>query len=132
MGPKSVIAELEARVDGMEQENRALRQQVLELSPCRRCEAHDQRRRERANGGGGSIAQSEEPPTGRSQKLKKAGDDCRMNPPPPLLRRASLEPPPSAATLRFNPLDLCENGPLGCLSACGLHETPKNLHNCEV
>ena len=53
MGPKSVIAELESRVGSMEQENRALRQQVFELSPCRRCEARDQRRRERDDGGGG-------------------------------------------------------------------------------
>jgi hypothetical protein len=47
-GPNEVIAELESRVNTAEKENLALRKQVFELSPCRRCEARDQRRRERA------------------------------------------------------------------------------------
>ena len=72
MGPKSVIAELESRVGSMEQENRALRQQVLEVPPCRRCEARDQRRRERANSGGGGS-----PSGGRSRSRKRYGREGR-------------------------------------------------------
>lgn len=47
-GPNEVITELDARVKVAEKENIALRKQVFELSPCRRCEARDQKRRERA------------------------------------------------------------------------------------
>ena len=47
-GPNEVIAELESRVHIAEKENLALRKQIFELSPCRRCEARDRRRRERA------------------------------------------------------------------------------------
>lgn len=47
-GPNEVIAELDRRVKTAEKENLELRKQVYELSPCRRCNARDQRRRERA------------------------------------------------------------------------------------
>lgn len=47
-GPNEVIAELDRRVKASEKENLELRKQVFELSPCRRCEARDQKRRERA------------------------------------------------------------------------------------
>jgi hypothetical protein len=46
-GPNEVIAELDRRVKAAETENLALNKQVFELSPCRRCEARDQKRRER-------------------------------------------------------------------------------------
>ena len=46
-GPNEVIAELDRRVKAAERENLALKKQVFELSPCRRCEARDQKRRER-------------------------------------------------------------------------------------
>ena len=46
-GPNEVIAELDRRVKTAERENLALKKQVFELSPCRRCEARDQKRRER-------------------------------------------------------------------------------------
>lgn len=47
-GPNEVIEELDRRVKSAEKENLELRKQVFELSPCRRCEARDQKRRSRA------------------------------------------------------------------------------------
>lgn len=47
-GPNEIMVELEARVNATEKENISLRKQVFELSPCRRCEARDEKRRQRA------------------------------------------------------------------------------------
>jgi hypothetical protein len=63
-GPNEVIAELDRRVKAAERENLALKKQVFELSPCRRCEARDQKRRDR-NESSRSLNKSKE--SNRSQ-----------------------------------------------------------------
>jgi hypothetical protein len=67
-GPNEVIAELD-RLKAAERENLALKKQVFELSPCRRCKARDQKCREH-NESSQSLNKSKESHQSKSKHQK--------------------------------------------------------------